>query len=101
MLKGIIDPTVVKDEKGNLTKSDNYKPVMQSSSLLKILERYVLNFLEERVFLNCSQFGYEEETSTCDGSFLVKEIAHKYSQQNGRMFSTFLDMRWEWLLSIE
>jgi len=47
ILKGVINPTI-KDRKGNITEASNYRPVMQSSCLLKIIEMHILNVLSEK-----------------------------------------------------
>ena len=49
VLKGLINPTV-KDRKGNITESANYRPVMQSSCLFQIFETHMLNILSETNF---------------------------------------------------
>ena len=47
LLRGDINPNI-KDLKGNVTESSNYRPVMQSSCLLKIIEMHILSILEEK-----------------------------------------------------
>ena len=91
LLKGTINPTI-KDKKGILTDSSNYRPVMQSSCILKILEYFILNILKEQMFFNCRQFGFEAGTSTTDVTYVLKELAFKYSRGKGKMFAAFLDM---------
>ena len=48
MLKGDITP-MIKNNKGNCSDSNNYRPVMVSSSLLKILELHSLDILDEKL----------------------------------------------------
>ena len=50
LLKGVINPTI-KDLKGNITEASNYRPVMQSSCLLKLFEIHLLNILSEKSLL--------------------------------------------------
>ena len=57
-LRGTISPTV-KDSKGNMTEASNYRPVMQSSCILEIVELHLLNILSEKVHFNSRQFGFQ------------------------------------------
>ena len=50
MMKGKVTP-IIKDVKGNAVDFSNYRPVMVSSSILKILELHVLDILKEKVNL--------------------------------------------------
>ena len=50
VLKGIINPRV-KDNKGNITVDGNYRPVMQSSSVLKIIELHLLKYCPKKYIL--------------------------------------------------
>ena len=44
LLRGDLNPTI-KDHKGNCTVSSNYRPVMQSSCILKIMEMHILQII--------------------------------------------------------
>ena len=72
VLKGDINPTV-KDLRGNVTESSNYRPVMQSSCLLKIFEMHVLSILE-------------------DACFILKDVVHNYTKNRGKAFVAFVDL---------
>ena len=72
ILLGDINPAI-KDTKGNNTVSGNYRPVMQSSCLLKLFEFHILDILEEKLFFNDRQFGFKKGTSTTDACLLLKE----------------------------
>ena len=63
VLKGDIIP-ILKDKKGNISDSGNYRPIMQSSCLLKIIEIFILDFLSEKINFNSRQFGFLSKTST-------------------------------------
>ena len=51
MLKGIITP-IIKDKHGDITKMDNYRPIMSSSVFLKTFEYCLLEKIESYVTLN-------------------------------------------------
>ena len=91
LLKGDINPTI-KNQRGNCTDSANYRPVMQSSCLLKILEIHILDILEEKIVFNSRQFGFKKGTSTTDACLLLKEAIHNYIKRKGKVFTTFIDL---------
>ena len=91
ILSGDINPTI-KDAKGNSTESSNYRPVMQSSCILKLFEMHLLQFLEEKIHFNTRQFGFKSHTSTADACLILKETIHKYSSKGGKAFCLFVDL---------
>ena len=91
LLKGDINP-IIKNQTGNCIDSCNYRPVMQSSCFLKIIEIQVLDVLEEKVVFNVRQFGFKKGTSTTDACYILKEIVHKYTRGKGKVFTAFIDL---------
>ena len=91
LLKGTITP-ILKDSRKKFTESDNYRPVMQSSCLLKIFELFILDVLSEKLVLNYRQLGYKAGVSTTDTCFILKEIMRKYTNSKKRALATFVDL---------
>ena len=91
VLKGTINPTI-KDTKGNITEISNYRPVMQSSCILKIVEMHILQILTEKIIFNHRQFGFRRGVSTTDACYLLKEVMHNYSKGKQCGYATFIDM---------
>ena len=91
LLKGEITP-IIKDSKGDLTSSQNYRPIMLSSNILKIFEIHVLDVLEEKIFLDSKQFGYVKGVSTSDACLLLKETVNSYINKNNSVFCAFIDL---------
>ena len=91
LLKGDVNP-VIKDVKGNTYESNNYRPVMQSSCILKILEMHILDIFEEKIHINVRQFGFKRGTSTTDACLLLKEAVKRYLKGKGKVFSCFIDL---------
>ena len=91
LLSGDINPTI-KDTKGNSTESSNYRPVMQSSCILKLFEMHVLQLLEEKLHFNSRQFGFKRQTSTTDACLILKETVNKYITRGGKSFCLFVDL---------
>ena len=88
---GDINP-IIKNLKGNTTDSSNFRPVMQSSCLLKIFELHILSYLEEKIHFNIRQFGFKKGSSTADACLLVKETANEYIKQKGKAYAAFIDL---------
>ena len=90
LLKGDISP-IIKNKKGNACDSKNYRPIMQSSNLLKIIELHILSILEEKVNLKSNQFGFTKNHSTTDTCFLLKEIIGCSIKKKGKVYANFVD----------
>ena len=71
MLKGRIRPTV-KSHSGTKTDSQNYRPVMNSSNFLKVLEYLLLPHIERIFKIDQRQFGYRNATGCLDAITLLK-----------------------------
>ena len=91
MLIGEIRP-VIKNVTGNVHSSDNYRPVMSSSSLLKLFEYCLLFKLENYINLNKRQFGFRKFTSCQMPITILKETIHNYNNSNSNVHCTFLDL---------
>ena len=92
LLKGIITPSLKDNNKDNSSLS-NYRPVMQSSNILKILEMYFLDILAEKIDLNGRQFGFRKNMSTNHACFTLKNLVNKYiTSKYGKVYSCFVDL---------
>ena len=92
LLNGDINPTI-KDPKGNATESANYRPVMQSSRLLKLFEIHLLEILSEKLVFNSRQFGFKKNTSTTDACLILKETIYNYiASKKESVYCLFVDL---------
>ena len=57
LLKGEISP-IIKDKKKNISDSSNYRPIMQSSNIFKIIDLLIQDILLEKILLNIRQFVF-------------------------------------------
>lgn len=89
LLIGTITP--IPKNKSCMGVSD-YRPVMQSSCLLKIFEMHVLDFLNEKIPLNFRQFGFRKGSSTTDACLILKDVVKKYTKHKTSAFATFIDL---------
>ena len=91
MLTGDITP-VIKDSKGNCSDSNNYRPVMVSSCLLKILELHLYDILEEKIFYDFKQFGFTRGLSTSDTCLIFKEIVRQCMANRNSAYACFMHL---------
>ena len=91
LLNGEISP-IVKDKKGNLSDSNNYRPIMQSSNILKIIELFIQDILLEKIVLNSRQFGFLNNISTSHATLLIKETIYSYKKYNNKVYALFADL---------
>ena len=82
---------VIKDKAGKLNSSENYRPIALASILSKVLERTLLNRLEQYILTTDNQFGFKRKHGTDMCIFALKEILDKYNRQNSTIFMCFID----------
>ena len=91
LLKGKIRPEI-KNKLGKNSDSDNFRPVMISSNLLKLFEYCLQPFLERALTLHDNQFGFREGTSTQMAISVVKEVVEHYNSNKSKVYACFLDL---------
>lgn len=91
MLHGVIRP-LCKNKYGDQFCSNNYRPVMISSNMLKIFEYCLLPHLCESANISDFQFGFREHTSTMMAALILKEALLKYTNSGSTIYTAFLDL---------
>ena len=91
MLSGQIRP-IIKNNKACKTKSDNFRPIMNSSVFLKAFEYCLLPILSRNLHLNDLQMGFREKSSCLNTVMYLKEIINIYNKQNSNVHCAFLDL---------
>ena len=92
LIKGIINPTL-KDRFGDLQSSDNYRPVMSSSVILKLFEYCLLDKISDFFVFNDRQYGFRNNHSTSSACFVLKETVLCYMNANSSVHACFLDIQ--------
>ena len=92
MVRGIITP-IVKDKFGDLSSSNNYRPVMTSSVFLKLFEYCLSDKIRPYVKLNDRQHGFRTSYSTATACFTLKETVLYYTQASSNVYACFLDLK--------
>ena len=91
LIRGLITPTI-KDRFGDLTSSNNYRPVMQSSVILKLFEYCLLKKISPYIELSDSQHGFRPNHSTTTACAVLKETVSNYHKPNSDVYACFIDI---------
>ena len=92
LLEGSVKPRV-KNRFGSRIDSANYRPVMTSSVILKVLELCLEPHLRKYLQLDTSQFGFRNNTSTTMAACIFKENIRHYTDNGSKVFCAFLDLK--------
>ena len=90
-LIGEIRP-IVKNNLGDKTSSENYRPIMNSSYILRSFEHLILNVISKRLKINAHQFGYRKNTSCIMANAVIKEVVSTYNDCNSNVYCAFIDL---------
>ena len=91
LIQGMITPTI-KDSMGDITNSNNYRPVMSSSVILKLLEYCLETKIGPYIELCDSQHGFRPNHSTTTAFAVLKETIFNYHQSNSDIYGCFIDI---------
>ena len=91
MLSGQIKP-VIKNISGSKSDSENFRPVMSSSIIFKLLEYCLLPILTKHIDLNKRQFGFRKGASCCSTVTIFKEIIHSYNSEKSNVHCCMVDL---------
>ena len=74
-------------------KSDsaNYRPVVNSSNMLKLLEYFVLLSLNRNLNASSRQFGFRQSAKSQAAKFTVQEVIHSYTRENSNVQCALID----------
>ena len=90
MIFGEIRP-VIKNNSLSKNDSNNYRPVMNSSMSLKILEYCIQPTMMKSLRLNSRQFGFRKDTGCLQAIALVKETIKKYNAEGSCVHAALVD----------
>lgn len=92
MVRGTLLP-IVKDSKGDLGCSENYRCIAIAGTLSKLFELIVLTYLSDTVAISDAQFGFRKGCSTdlcCD---VLKRTVSRFCNEGSYVFACFVDLR--------
>lgn len=82
---------IVKSISGDISSTNNYRPIAIATSASKLLELCLLDCLEPLLVTSDNQFGFKAGCSTDQCIFMLKEHIRKYVNAGGPVFACFLD----------
>ena len=90
MLSVVLVP-VIKDNAGEISSKDNYRPIALASVISKLVEVIMLDRIEMYMNTNPNKFGFKRKHGTYHCIYVLKEIIDLYRRLNGSVFVCFLD----------
>ena len=78
--------------KGDTLERGNYRSLMLTEKVVKILERIVDGLIRQLVSTDNSQFGFVPGRGTTDAIFVVRQLQEKYRAANKRLYMAFVDL---------
>ena len=90
LLQGTMLP-LVKDKRGKLQDSSNYRAITIGSSILKLFEIVILNNQKFSLETSNLQFGFKKKSSPVMCSMSVQEVISHYNSNKTKVFTVLLD----------
>ena len=90
LLQGTMLP-LVKDKRGKLQDSSNYRAITIGSSILKLFEIVILNKQSFSFQTSSLQFGFKKKSSPVMCSMTAQEIISHYNSNKNKVFTVLLD----------
>ena len=90
MIKTTIVP-IVKNKCGNISESNNYRPIALATIISKLFESVLLVKCEDYLSTCSNQFGFKKGHSTDLCIYALKEYIEYYKNRNTSVFVTMLD----------
>ena len=82
---------IVKNKCGNLSNSNNYRPIAIATITSKVLESLILVKCEEFLYTSDNHFGFKAGHSTEFCIYTLQEYIEFYKRRYTTVFVTFLD----------
>ena len=87
---GIITP-IIKDKRGDLTSTCNYRPITISSVVSKIFEYFLLNKFSSFLGSDSLQFGYKPSTGCHHAIFLLRRVIQYFNDKASNVYIASVD----------
>ena len=77
-LMSVILVPIIKDKSGKINSKDNYRPIAIASIMSKLLEKLLLERLNNYFVTSSHQFGFKPKHSTDACIYVLKETINSY-----------------------
>ena len=82
---------IIKNKKKSVSDSANYRGIALSSILAKLTDIIIIEKQRAAIQSSDYQFGFKENSSTTQCTFVFNEVVQYYLNNGGRVYATFLD----------
>ena len=89
-LNGVVVP-IVKDESGDVSSVNNYRPLTLSSTPCQLFERCLFNKFSSFLVTDDRQFGFKKDHSTSHAMYCLKKCVDYFVENGSRVFVSFMD----------
>ena len=93
---------LIKDNLGDITKSNNYRAIAGGCLILKVLDLVILHLEGEKLSTDSLQFAYKPNTGTSTCTWMVTAIVDYFTKSGNPVYGAAMDMskafdmvRWE------
>ncbi len=83
---------LIKDKKGDIGSSDNYRPIALTSVLSKVFESVMLEKCKSKLDTTPHQYGYKPKHGTELSIFTLKQIIDFYRTNSSTTYVCYLDL---------
>ena len=90
LIKGTMQP-IIKDKRGKLQDSGNYRTITIGTSILKLFEIVILNSQAFSFQTSNLQFGFKKNSSPVMCSMTAQEVISHYNNNKTKAFTVLLD----------
>ena len=90
-LMSVILVPIIKDKTGRINSKDNYRPIAIASTMSKLLEKILLERLNNYLVTSSHQFGFKAKHSTDACIYVLKEAINSYVEAQSSVYLCFLD----------
>jgi len=90
LMKTVIVP-IVKNNKGDVTSRDNYRPIAITTVLSKLIESVLLGRYRDLLHTTNNQFGFKKGHSTDMAIFVFKNVIEYYVSNSSPVYISFVD----------
>ena len=90
-LMSVILVPIIKDKSGKINSKDNYRPIAIASTMSKLLEKLLLERLNNYLVTSSHQFGFKSKHSTDACIYVLKETINNYVEKESSVYLCFLD----------
>ncbi|XP_033118513.1 uncharacterized protein LOC117118118 [Anneissia japonica] len=82
---------IVKNKLGDVTSTNNYRPIALASVLSKLFELILVDFCKDNLETDYHQFAFKPNPSTETCVFVLKQIIEYYQRHGSPVYTCFLD----------